>query len=129
MKSVKSFSSVTKRLTILALAMVVMISCSEESLVEKPASVNEVPVMEIVEEADVASLTVSGIFTEVSTDVDCATCTYKVPDNVRTVDGTALGFKPGTVICVNSARKLGEIEFVNMIGTENAPIIIGTCDE
>ena len=128
MKNIKMFNSSIKKLMILALAMFVMISCSEESLVEQPASIEaEVPV-QIVEEADVASLTVSGIFTEVSPDIDCATCTYTVPENVKSVDGTELGIKPGSVICVSSGRKLGEIEFVNTIGTENAPIVIGTCD-
>lgn len=117
-----------KRGIIIAFAMMVMISCSEEALVENPVHAEAMPSTEFVEEADVASLTVSGIYTEVSADVDCVSCTYNVPDGVRTVDGAELGLKPGSVICVDAGRRLGEIEFVNMIGTENAPIIIGTCD-
>lgn len=120
-------SSMKKGIAIV-FVMISMISCSEETLVENPVQVEAMPSAEFVEEADVASLTVSGIFTEVSADVDCGSCTYKVPDTVRTVDGTELELKPGSVICVNAGRRLGEIEFVNMIGTENAPIIIGTCD-
>ena len=129
MKSIKIIAVSAKKLMVLGLAMMVMVSCSEETVVEKPVLVEEVPVVEAAEEADVASLTVSGIFTDVIADIDCSTCTYKVPDNARSVDGTDLNLKPGSVICVSSGRKLGEIEFVNMIGTENAPIIIGTCDE
>lgn len=129
MKSIAIIVSAIKKVTILSMAMVVMVSCSEEALVEKPAQVEEVPALEIIEEADVASVTISGIFTEVSEDIDCATCTFKVPDNVRTVDGAALGLKPGSVVCINNGRKLGEVEFVNMTGTEDAPIVIGSCDE
>lgn len=127
MKSIKIIELSVKKLVVLGLAIMVMVSCSEETLVEKPALVEDMPVREVAEEADVASLTVSGIFTEVVADLDCATCTYEVPENVRSVDGTDLNLKPGSVICVSSGRKLGEIEFVNMIGTENRPIIIGTC--
>ena len=129
MKNIKMIAASMKKGIIAALAIMVMVSCSEETLVEKPTEAEASPLTALVEEADVASLTVSGIYTEVSADVDCASCTYKVPDNVRTVDGSELGLKPGSVICVDARRKLGEIEFVNMIGTENAPIIIGTCDE
>lgn len=128
MKNIVICQSVSKIL-FMALALFIMVSCSEEAMVEKPASTGAEAVVEVVEEADVASLTVSGIFTEVTPNIDCASCTYKVPANVKSVDGSKLNLKPGSVVCVSGGRKLGEIEFVNMVGTEKDPIIIGTCND
>jgi hypothetical protein len=50
-----------------------------------------------------------------------------VDANATVVDGAALGLKAGSVICLDAALKYGSLEFVNVDGTEEAPITIGNC--
>ncbi len=106
-----------------------MFSCTTEDEIFEEAAPAAPETVEVVEEADVASVTLIGIYTEFSENVDCATCSYTVPANVKTVDGAELGIKPGNVVCIPAGRKAGEIEFINMVGTEQQPIIIGNCEE
>ena len=61
--------------------------------------------------------------------VDCATCTYVVVPSQKVIDGEELGLKAGSVICLDNASKYGNIEFINVKGTESAPITIGTCSK
>lgn len=121
--------SVLTRAIVACVVVVGAFSCTtEDEFLEQSSPAQEsVPVFE--EEADVASITLEGIYTEFSESIDCATCTYTVPADVKTVDGTKLGIKPGSIVCISAGRKAGEIEFVNMIGTEQQPIIIGNCEE
>jgi len=108
----------------------VAFSCTTEDEIIEPGSTETRETLAIVdEEADVASVTVAGIYTEFAQTLDCATCTYVVPANVGTVDGTKLGIKPGSVVCIGAGRKAGEVEFINMVGTEQQPITIGNCEE
>jgi hypothetical protein len=79
-------------------------------------------------ESKVESLTITGTHAFFSTEVECSTCTYVVPANATTVDGAALGLKPGSVICLDAALKYGNLEFVNLNGSEASPITIGTCN-
>jgi hypothetical protein len=57
---------------------------------------------------------------------DCH-CTYVVPSDSTVVDGNALGLKPGSVICLNSAYRYGTLEFRNLEGTSDQPIVIKNC--
>lgn len=59
----------------------------------------------------------------------CSSCNYVVPDNINTIDGAALGFKPGDVICLNAARTYGThpLRFINVTGTAANPIYITNC--
>jgi hypothetical protein len=77
--------------------------------------------------SNVESLTITGENTSFVGAVDCKTCTYFVAASEKMIDGNKLGIKPGSVICLENAVKYGSIEFVNVAGTENAPITIGTC--
>ena len=36
-------------------------------------------------------------------------------------------FKPGDVICLDAAIKYGQLEFVNMLGSPEKPIVISNC--
>ena len=78
-------------------------------------------------ESNVASITIEGTNTVFSDKVECSTCTYVVADNVETIDGKELGLAPGSVICLDAAKKYGNLTFVNVDGTEEAPITIGSC--
>ena len=66
--------------------------------------------------------------TQFSDNVACSTCTYVVADDIATIDGKELGLAPGSVICLDAAKKYGNLTFVNVDGTEEAPITIGTCN-
>jgi hypothetical protein len=58
---------------------------------------------------------------------DCSTCTYIVPTNKTTVDGLALGLKPGAVICLNAALTYPYLAFKNLVGEPGKEIIIINC--
>ncbi|MEX1238552.1 MAG: right-handed parallel beta-helix repeat-containing protein [Cyclobacteriaceae bacterium] len=58
---------------------------------------------------------------------DCSECTYVVPADSTVIDGKVLGLKPGSVICLNGAFIYGSLEFNNIVGTEDNPIIIKNC--
>lgn len=56
-------------------------------------------------------------------------CTYTVPvsTNTVTVDGKALGLKPGATICLKGGATYKNIIFKNIRGTATAPITIKNC--
>jgi hypothetical protein len=118
------------KLLIATSALLFMAGCTENEFIEKPAAAApEVAFVDPTGEGDVASVTLSGIYTEIVESVDCATCTFTVPAGMTEVDGVELELGPGSVICIGKGRKLAEVEFVNMIGTEESPITIGRCEE
>ena len=65
---------------------------------------------------------------ETPTSVGCSECTFVVPADMKIVDGTKLGLKPGSIIGLNSAITYGSLEFRNIVGTEDQPIVIRNCD-
>lgn len=62
-----------------------------------------------------------------STFADCSECTYVVPAGVKIIDGKALDLKPGSVIGLDSRIAYGTIEFHNLVGTVDEPIVIKNC--
>lgn len=102
------FQGITLALTIFCF----LTQCSDETLL---------PDMRLVKSTD-PSMNYSDS-TMVSTD-NCKACTYMVPPDKGTIDGIALGLKPGSTICLNSAFKYGTLIFKNIVGTEEKPIII-----
>ena len=77
--------------------------------------------------SNVASLTITGENTDFVGAVDCSTCTVIIDAKTKVIDGNELGIKPGDVICLDAAVKYGSIDFVNIVGTSEAPVTIGTC--
>lgn len=65
--------------------------------------------------------------TQSATTTVCSTCTYVVPSNAYKIDGAALGFKPGDVICLSSLNQYKSLYFVNINGTATQPITITNC--
>jgi hypothetical protein len=59
--------------------------------------------------------------------VGCAECTYTIPASKVIVDGDALGFKPGDVICLDAAIDYLNLDFKNIVGTADKPIYIVNC--
>jgi hypothetical protein len=58
--------------------------------------------------------------------VACSDCKYVVPANTYTIDGAQLGIKPGDVIGISGSRTT-PLNFVNIVGTADQPIIIRNC--
>lgn len=128
----KAFNKIIKsvKTVIYSTAVVLtLVQCSEEQIIAQELTSEDVATQMMAESAEVGSLSVSGLYTEVTGDVACATCSYFVDPKETTVDGIELGFKPGSVICLRKALKYGSVDFVNMEGTEGNPIIIGYCAE
>lgn len=118
-----------KTLMLATAIVLTMAQCSEEEIVAQEAIGEDVTTEMSSITAEVGSLSVSGLYTEVQGDVECASCTYVVDPNETTVDGNGLGLKPGSVVCIRKALKYGSIDFVNMEGTAESPIVIGYCGE
>lgn len=108
------------KLLFAALAVFVFSQCTEEELT--PAAENA-----IVPAEPAGSVTISGVYTVYEDVKDCRTCTFLVPPDQAVVDGHKLNLKPGSVICLDKAIQYGDISFINLEGTEQHPIRIGTC--
>ena len=111
------------------LAIFVGASCSTQDDFVKPTAAPVAAVEAAEETGEVASLTVSGEYTEFADQSECSTCSYVVPEGATVVDGAKLGIKPGNVICLNKDFKYNAVEFVNVVGTAESPVIIANCGE
>jgi hypothetical protein len=98
--------------------------CTEEDIVPQQEASSAVEAATLSPEAS-GSMTISGIYTIYEDIKDCTTCTFIVPGDAAIVDGLELKIKPGAVICLDKAVKYGDVEFVNLEGTEANPILIG----
>jgi hypothetical protein len=118
-----------KNFVLASAAVFFMSSCQEQE--KELAAVSEKA--EVAQAAatgsNAESLTITGENTSFVGAVDCATCTYIVAASEKVIDGNKLGLKAGSVICLDKAVKYGNIEVINVTGTENAPITIGTCSK
>lgn len=114
-----------KNILFAAFTVFTLSQCTEDEIVPQQA---ETPMAEEVEIAPAAtgSMTISGVFTSYEDIEDCKTCTYIVPADLAVVDGKELGLEPGAVICLNKAIQYGDVDFINLEGTEQRPIKIGT---
>lgn len=117
----KSFS-VVKCVCFAFVAICFLASCQDEEIAAAPTNSESAAVSD--GESNIASLTITGENTEFSETVNCSSCTYVVDKNSEVVDGNELGLKPGSVICLNSAVKYGNLSFINVHGTTENPIII-----
>jgi hypothetical protein len=128
MKVNKILVPALKKVMLTATAIVALMQCSEEEMVTPAAPVAEIETATSAAAIPltISSLTVAGINTTFATAKDCKTCTFVIPEGTELVDGKAMGFQPGNIICLNAAFKYGNLEFVNMEGTEENPIVITT---
>ena len=100
--------------------------CTEEEIVPQDATTPAIETVAAPAVEATGSMTISGVFTSYEEIGDCKTCTYVVPEGAATVDGKELNLKPGSVICLDKAIQYGDVDFVNLEGTEQSPIRIGT---
>lgn len=72
---------------------------------------------------------VSGQVATASTAQTSCNCNYTVPLNTNgQIDGTALGIKPGGVVCLQGGGTYKNITFKNFKGTAASPITIRNCN-
>ena len=120
----KSFS-VVKNLFFALVAICFLANCQDDEVLAVTEDVKTTAAS--VSESNIESLTITGSNTEFAKSVDCSTCSYVVDKNAETIDGQVLGLKAGSVICLKGALKYGNLNFVNLEGTAENPIIIGNC--
>lgn len=114
-----------KNILVAAFAVFSLTQCTEEEIVPAQTQVSAIEAVELPIQAT-GSMTISGVFTTYEDIEDCKTCTYVVPAEVAIVDGKELNLKAGSVICLDKAVQYSNVEFVNLEGTEENPIRIGT---
>jgi hypothetical protein len=132
MINIQKLFTAGKKLFIAAAAVIVMTQCTDEGELLTPQAqpaVEQATVAAAADQPTEASFTISGLYTNIVESTDCATCTYVVPAETTLIDGKVLGFKPGAVICLSKGVDYKMLEFVNLEGTEEAPIVIGYCGE
>lgn len=113
-----------KNILFAACTLFIFSQCTEEEIAPRP----EAPAAQaaaVMPEVETGSMTISGVFTSFEEIEDCKTCTYVVPADASVVDGEELKLKAGSVICLDKALRYGDVDFVNLIGTESNPIRIG----
>lgn len=115
-----------KKLAFAAFALFAFSQCTEEEIVPAAPEASPAEAAALPEQAT-GSVTISGIYTVYEAIEDCSTCTFVVPADQAVIDGKELNLKPGAVICLDKAIKYGDVDFVNLEGTEDHPIRIGTC--
>lgn len=123
----RNLKSVARISVLSAASVFFMASCQDDELTEISQDATT-SAMAVEGESNVASLTIEGTNTEFSDNVTCSTCTYVVAEDLEVIDGKELGLAPGSVICLDAAKKYGNLTFVNIEGTEEAPITIGNCN-
>lgn len=122
----RNAKSVVKASVFFVASLFFLASCQENEFTEVAQDVATSATA--VGESNVGSITIEGTNTVFSDNVECSTCTYVVAEDLETIDGKELGLTPGSVICLDAAKKYGNLEFVNIDGTQEAPITIGTCN-
>lgn len=55
---------------------------------------------------------------------DCSECAYIVPADTKVIDGKNLGLAPGDTIGLDARITYGTLEFKNVVGTAERPVII-----
>lgn len=125
MKKTSIATSLLAKIVVPAFALLTLANCSEEEVAPlQQAEVAGATTGVKNQEEPVLSLTIDGSFTELVSAKDCKTCHYVVPANATTIDGKEIGIKPGQAICLDLAIKYGNLNFVNLEGEANNPILV-----
>jgi|GEM_PF-2966452 len=113
-----------KKTLLTAAAVLALCQCSEEDFVPaKPETQSENSIS--ASDSKVSSITIAGVHTYFST-ARRTDISFTVPADAGIIDGKALNLKPGAVIALDPKLSYGDLEFVNMMGTAEQPIIITT---
>ena len=126
----QKFFPALKKTMFTATAVLGLMQCSPEEELLTPAQETPIEATSInTSEASIESLTVTGVNTIFSNVKDCKPCSYVVSANEDVIDGKELNVQPGSIICLNKGVKYGNLEFVNIDGTEEKPVVIATVGE
>ncbi len=117
-----------KSILIAAFTLFAFSQCTEEEIVPAEAAATDTETVSPAPVDASGSMTISGVYTVYESIEDCKTCTFVVPADLAVVDGAELNLKAGSVICLDKAIRYGDVDFVNLEGTEKNPIKIGTAD-
>jgi hypothetical protein len=126
MKKSSIAASILSKIIVPAFALFTLSNCSEEEIAPtvQQAEVAGATTGVKNQEEPVLSITIDGSFTELVSAKDCKTCHYVVPANATTIDGKEIGIKPGQAICLDLAIKYGNLNFINLEGEADKPIIV-----
>ena len=126
MNKMQKIFSVAQKLVVAIAMFIALVQCSEEDIIT-PSNVNNAATENaaLPEQSSLASITISGIHTNMTENIDCSTCTFVVADKTQHIDGKDI--KPGSVICLDKALKYDMLELENLVGTAENPITIGYC--
>src|ERR1043165_7862569 len=107
----KSFS-VVKKMFFTLVTICCLASCQDDEIlaVSEDAETKAASVTE----SEIGSLTITGSNTQFAERVNCSTCTFVVDSNAQTIDGKELGLKAGSVICLQTGVRYGNLEFTNL---------------
>lgn len=124
-KNLRTFARV--RNVMFAFATVFALTqCADEEIINEVEATQEITESDATSDLNIGSITISGENTFVAeADLDCTTCTYVVSKNATLINGSELGLKPGSIICLDKALTYGNLEFENLIGTSESPVVIG----
>ena len=125
MKKTSIAASILSKIVVPAFALFALSNCSEDEMTPlQEAEVAGATTGVKNQEEPVLSLTIDATFTELVSAKDCKTCHYVVPANATTVDGKEIGIKPGQAICLDLAIKYGNLNFINLQGEADKPILV-----
>jgi len=121
MTKTNRFSKTLKMLTLSCVIFSFLTQCSDEELIRVHRE-------KITVDSDSLDAADPSIHNKDSVVVaSCKECTYVVPADTKIIDGLELGLKPGSVIGLSSEIAYGTLEFHNLAGTMDQPILITNC--
>ena len=128
MNKFAKISSTLKACALIGVSLFSLTQCADEDLITPNKPVATDAVTSSTETGAPMSLSISGIHSFSAAPVDCKTCKYIVASNETIIDGAALGIKPGDIICLDAAKKYSSVEFTNISGTLEKPVVIANTD-
>jgi hypothetical protein len=128
MNKFAKISSALKACALVGVSLFSLTQCADEDLITPNKPVATEAAASTTETGVPLSLSISGIHTFSTEPVDCKTCKYIVASNETIVDGALLGIKPGDIICLDAAKKYSSVEFTNILGTIEKPVVIANTD-
>ena len=109
----------SKKTALTLTCLLAVFRCADEALtIDRKA---------LVSAEDSYTTTAAGTTGAVAELIDCADCSYVIPEGQTVVDGTALGLTPGSIIGLNANIVYKNLTFRNIIGTPDQPIVIKNC--
>lgn len=127
MKKVSNVLTFFKQLSFMMLCVAVTNCAGDDEMLPSEETVQPVVEVKSAQIPEVPNYTVSGSFTEYAEAVDCSSCTFTVAEDAGVVDGKKEKIGPGSIVCIKAGVAYKSLEFVNIEGTAEKPVVIGLC--